>query len=162
MRGRPGNKGMLGKHLSPEAKAKLSQTHKGKTPRLGSHLSAESKAKISAANKGRVKGPVSLETRAKIALARIGKGHTHSEASKLKMSISRTGTKRSMETRAKMSIAGKGKHLSEQTRAKIGAASRARGAGIRMNEQKYGRSYAVLYDDQNFLDRAPVSGSENM
>lgn len=112
--------------------------------RLGAHLSAETKAKISASKMGRPIGPFSDETRRRMSLARMGKGHRHTDESKKKMSLARTGTKRSSETRARMRQAQIGKRLSLETRIKIGIASRSRRAGARMNAIKWGKGIQCL------------------
>ena len=69
---------MLGKHLSDEAKAKLSAANRGdKNPMYGKNFSKEHRAKLSAANRGE-KNPWygkhhTEETRAKMSASHLGK-----------------------------------------------------------------------------------------
>ena len=66
--------GHLGKHLSPETKAKLSEAKKGeKNYNFGKPMSEETKAKISESMKGR---PKSEETKAKMSESRKSKHHS--------------------------------------------------------------------------------------
>ena len=86
-----GNKYMLGKHHSQEAKLKMSIAHQGKTTwNKGKHWPEETKRKISEAKKN-----PSEETRRKISLAGKGNknmlGKHHSQEAKLKMSIAIKG-----------------------------------------------------------------------
>lgn len=76
-----------GKHLSEEAKAKMSAAHKGKSPwNKGKNHSEETCLKISAAHKGK---PLSAEHKTKISAA--NKGKPKSEEHKAKMSAAQKG-----------------------------------------------------------------------
>jgi len=121
-KGKPGY--WKGKKLPKEVCEKLRKNH------LGQKTSTETRNKISKANKGRL---VSVETRLKIGCANLGRilsdehkkeiskstikqfalyghprlGKHHSEKSKEKISIARSGTKVSLETRRRQSDAAK-------------------------------------------------------
>ena len=95
-----GNKNMLGKHLSEEAKKKLSESLKGKnkgkpSPWKGKHHSPEAKRKMSAVHKGKTPWI---------------KGKHHSEEAKRKMSESLRGKHLSDEHKHKISTAFKALH----------------------------------------------------
>jgi hypothetical protein len=104
-----GGAGPTGASWSPEARARLSATHK-KRPRPP--MSAETKAKISAARKGKplqgehrarfakIAANPSAETRAKISAA--GRGRSHTDETKLKIGAAHRGKVVSEETREKM------------------------------------------------------------
>ncbi len=102
----------LGRHHSPETRAKLRLAWRSRKPiseetraKLRSRgFSPEHRAKIGAASRGRRLTP---ETREKMRAANLGKHPTS-------------------ETRAKIGAANKGKIRSEETRAKIGAAHKGR------------------------------------
>ena len=87
-------------------------------------LSPETKAKMAAAKTGKKRSP---ETRAKIGAARTGK--KRSPETKAKMAAAKTGKKRSPETKAKIAAAHAGKPLSPETRAKISAAQTGKKRG---------------------------------
>lgn len=112
-RGRPSK--LKGKKATPEARAKMSASHKSRvrTPQemervhaameIGRRMprTAEHRSKIGAANSIRRKGSkLSTETRAKVSAAR-------------------TGVPKSAETRARMSQAQKGRTVSAEHRAKL-------------------------------------------
>ena len=126
--------------LSEEAKRKISQANKNRSPEtreklrkamLGKKLSIETRQKISQANKGRI---FSEETRAKISNAITGikrseetkqkvreakLGTSLTDEHKRKISEGNKGHAVSEETRRKISEANKGKHLSEETKRKL-------------------------------------------
>ena len=136
--------------VSPETRAKISQTHKGKkfsaesrakmaASQRGKKQSPETRAKISQALKGKKKTPEhvakvaaankgrkpSPETLAK--LKKINTGRKHTPEARAKMSASKKGRKGrspSAETRAKLSAANKGKRLSPETLEKLSAAQK--------------------------------------
>jgi hypothetical protein len=93
-----GGDGSSGYKHTPEARAKISSSKKGKI------FSAEHRAKLSAANKGKT---FSAEHRAKMSAA--NKGKTHSAETRAKMSAAKEGKILSSETRAKMSASHKDK-----------------------------------------------------
>jgi group I intron endonuclease len=108
---------MTGRKHSPESRAKMSATRKGRT------ISLEWRAALSAAGKGKKKPPRTLEQRAAASLAQAGR--IPSDATRQKMSATRKG--RAMppftsEHRAAMSAARKGKKLSAEHRAALSAA----------------------------------------
>lgn len=97
---------MQGLYMSDAARAKLSESHKGKRhPNFGKHLPEETRVKISKANKGKPNGRLgahlSEETRAKISEAH--KGKFVSGETRRKLSEINTGKHHTSETRAKMS-----------------------------------------------------------
>lgn len=131
-----GGDGSFGVVPSPEKRAKISASLKGKvyTPeyiairsarisaaKIGKPLalSVESRRNRIALLTGRV---CSSETRAKIGAA----NRNPTLEARAKMSAARKGAKFSPETRAKLSKANKGKVLSTETRAKIAEAVRGR------------------------------------
>lgn len=71
-------------------------------PSFGKPVSLEHRAKISAAQVGRI---VSPETRAKISAAKMG--HTVSSETRVRLSAAQTGKVASSETRAKISAGGR-------------------------------------------------------
>ena len=127
----------LGKHLSPETRAKMSEVKK----RKHLHLSAETKAKISIALKGRTLSPehraklsgkhLSIETKEKLSASKMGEknpnygnkgeksplyGKSLSPEHRAKLSEAHTGEKhnnygkhRSLETKAKISVSLEGR-----------------------------------------------------
>lgn len=104
-------KALLGRKLSEETRAKLSVSHKGKTPWLGKKHTEESKRKMSNTKKGR-----------KI-----------TEEQKAKISATLKGRPRTEETKAKIAATlkghipwNKGKTHTEETKAKMRAAAKAR------------------------------------
>ena len=104
-----GGEVMTGRKHSVETKAKISKANTGKL-RLGTAHTEESKRKLSLAATGRKASP---EVREKMSLQRKGKkGHPHSEAAKMKMSLAKQGdksvwygTKHSSEAKSKMAKA---------------------------------------------------------
>ena len=110
-----GGEGFLGQTFTPEQRAKLSESRKGKGvgPRPHTHgwsHSEAAKRKISEAGKGRV---FSDETRAKIGAVHVGNTYN-------------LGSRRSDESRAKMSLAQKGRTFSDETRLKMSIAAKNR------------------------------------
>ena len=99
---------MFGKHLSEEAKRKISVSLKGR------HHSEETRKRISEANKGRKH---SEETKKKISdnSAKYWRGKELTEEMKEKMSRSHQGQCHSGETKKKISESLKGRRLSEET-----------------------------------------------
>lgn len=130
---------MRGRHLSTEAKHKISAANKNRPP-----PTEEAKRRISEANTGRPKSP---ETLLKISQAGLGRKHTlearqkisaahkgrkHTEETKRKMSeIAKRRPPQSEETRQKNSEALKGRIFSEEHRRKIGEANKRRSAETR-------------------------------
>lgn len=95
-----GDAGTLGIKMSPESRKKMSESHKGERGyNYGKHLSVETRAKLRAAN--------------------LGKHHT--DAARKKMSDARRG----------VNHPNYGKHLSQETRERISAANSGR-AGNRV------------------------------
>jgi len=86
----------LGFKMSPEARAKLSSAAKRTRNFTGKRHSEESKRKISEAKRGIKRGPLSMETRAKISAAH--KGMRLPEEVRQKISKGLTGLKQSKET----------------------------------------------------------------
>ena len=133
-----GGEGSSGAIHTPETRAKISATMKGKnSPNYGKTLSPETKAKLSASHKGKTHTP---EARAKISAAQ--KGKTLSPETKAKMSAARKDTPRSLETREKISESLKGenhplygKTLSPEIKAKISAATKGK------NSHNYGKMW---------------------
>lgn len=86
----------------------------------------EFRAKMSASKLGKKRPPLSLETRKKMSVAKMGnnvwKGRKHSQESNEKNRLAHLGKKQTEETRTKISTAKKGRKLSQEHRAKIGAA----------------------------------------
>jgi group I intron endonuclease len=123
---------MLGRSLSPEARAKLSAANKGKV------MPNEVRAKISSATKGRPKSAaaraniisgqqkMSPETRAatNAAISSANKGRKHSPETHAKISAKAKLRIPSPETRAKIGQSLKGKVLSVEHRSKIGASNK--------------------------------------
>jgi hypothetical protein len=113
-----------GEHLSPETKAKLSASHKGRTPwNKGLPMSLEQKTYLSAINTGKTHS-VSVEARVKIAAAQMG-------------NKSRLGLHASEETKARMSAANKGqiqRPWSDETRAKESASHWKGGRKVTMRK----------------------------
>lgn len=133
----------LGVMKSPETRAKIATTLKGRT------LSTEHRANIAAGGMGKI---LSAEHRAKIGTANKGKHNTrgfhHTAESKAKMGLAHRGNtyslglKRSPETLARMSmslkaawtderrekqsVANTGRPVSAETRAKIGAGNKGK------------------------------------
>jgi len=107
---------------SPETKAKISASNKGKK------LSPETKAKLSQARKGKKGAPRTPEWLTKIQETKrrngTNKGRKLSPEHKAKLSAAGKGRKLSLEHRAKISAAAKGRKTSPETRAKISAAKR--------------------------------------
>jgi hypothetical protein len=111
-----------GRCASEETKRKMSLALKGSdSPMKGKHLSEEAKAKISLANKGK---HLSEEAKAKIGLANKGEnssmwGKTLSEEARQRIRLFRIGKQHSDETRKKISLATKEKPKSEEHRHNI-------------------------------------------
>ncbi len=130
----------MGHPVSEETKAKLRAASLSQTPPwLGRHLSAEHKAKIAAKAVGRKRSPeanekirqamlrrppMSLDTRAKLSAANLGK--TMSPEAIEKMSIAKRGKTLTPEHRAKIGDRSRGRVFSESHRAGIGLAHRGR------------------------------------
>lgn len=94
----PGGNTNAGYHHTEEAKKRMSEAKKGKTPpNKGKHLSEEQKERLRQVNLGKKQSKETIERRRQKLL-----GHTVSE-----------------ETRRKISNGHKGKHLSEETRKKL-------------------------------------------
>lgn len=113
---------LIGWHHSDDAKKKMSDARKGKSNgREGTHLSEETRKKISKSNKGQVpwtKGKNhSIEHCNKISKAKIG--HSVSEETRKKISLSCKGKIRSEEYRKKMSEIKKGHPTSDETKKKL-------------------------------------------
>ena len=120
----------LGVKPSPEHRAKLIESHRGKSP------SAETRAKMSEAQKGNkhsVGRTYTAEERAR--MSTIMKGRTFSPETRAKLSAALTGIRRSPETKAKISAVKRGRiphnkgvygvvKLSDTTRAKMSEAKR--------------------------------------
>lgn len=99
-----GGVGQSGNQATPETKAKMSLSRKGKP---GVIPGAESRAKMSAAKKGK---PLSEETKAKMSEVRKGRpGRKLSDEEKLRISQRQIGKIASDETRQKMSATRIGK-----------------------------------------------------
>jgi group I intron endonuclease len=98
----------LGIRLSPQARAKLSAAHKGKT------LTVEHRAKQSAALKGRSRPPRSAEWRAKLSAAH--KGKTHSPEARARMSAAHKD--RGLRPRRDHAAAGAGRHAEDGDQAR--------------------------------------------
>ncbi len=98
--------GMCGKHLSEEAKQKISAKLKGR--KKGPFTLAHRRA-ISCALKGKKRGPLSEEHKQKLREAK--QGFRHSEETKQKISKAQIGKIISKETRRKQSLARKGKKI---------------------------------------------------
>lgn len=123
----------IGYHPNEEERKRRSETQKGeKNPFFGKHLSYEAKRKISEAKKGK---SLSEETRRK--LSEIRKGKHLSEETRRKISEAKkgkyTGENHPMygkhfseEHKKKISEALKGKSLSEETRRKLSDAQNKR------------------------------------
>jgi len=109
-----------GRHHTEEARARISASKLGKTPWLGKHHTEKTKVLIGDKSRGR---KFTEETRAKMSAAMLGNrraaGHRHSELSKLRMGLSRLGNR---------NAAGNHKPKSLEHRAAIAAALRARHA----------------------------------
>ena len=125
-----------GKHLSEEAKRKLSEAEKGpNNHNYGKHFTEEHRRKLSEANKGH---KVSDETKRHISEANKGqiswnKGKHSSEETKKKISVATKGSNNpnygkhpSEEVRRKMSEAMKGKLRSEEAKKHMSEAQRKR------------------------------------
>ena len=131
---------MKGKHLSEEAKRKLSEFHKGKPSRnKGTHFSEESKGKMSEAQKKRMSNPEERKRMGEIskkAWSNPELQKRQSEAHKIyfekfpeareRMRLSHLGKKRSDESLRKFSLAMIGHKVSEETRKKISEANKGR------------------------------------
>jgi hypothetical protein len=103
-----GGEGTIGQKFSPQSRAKMSASQRGRT------LTDEHKSKIAAAGKGR---KPTDETRAKISNA--NRGHAVSAETKAKQSAA--ASNRSEETRKKIAEANRGRIASAETRAKMSA-----------------------------------------
>jgi len=103
---------MKGKHHSPETRAMMSVSRKGR--KLSCPRSLEFRAKISAASKGRRH---TFEARAKMSAAH--KGIVHSREAIEKVAAALRGKPLTPERRAKISAAHKGKILTSEHREKI-------------------------------------------
>ena len=109
----------LGKHLSAEARKKISESNKGENnPMFGTHHSVEARKKMSESNKGE-NNPMfgkhhSAEARKKMSESKKGQNHPL------------FGKHHSAEARKKMSEALKGKRFSESHKKKIAEAKRGK------------------------------------
>lgn len=110
-----GGEGTVGWKHTPEALAKMSAIHTGKT------VSAEARARLSAAHRGRKQ---SAELVAKRAAAH--QGMVRSPEARARMSAAAKARVIPPEQRQKMTAHLRGRKMSESAKAKIGAASRAR------------------------------------
>lgn len=115
---------MYGKHQTDDAKARISESLKGKmagakNPMYGKHLSDEHKEKLSKALKGKMAGEKhpaygthwTDEMRRKFIAANTGKKRTEEQRKNISNAL--IGHIVSEESRAKMSAAKKGKYLGE-------------------------------------------------
>lgn len=131
--------GKSGGKLSPEARAKISASHKGKT------LSKEHRAKVSKVHKGKI---ISPETRAKMSDAKRGK--SPSPEHRAKISDARRGKPLSPEHRAKISEGLRGdkhplygKTHSSESRAKMSESQRNR----RRREKNHPNQILIDFDE---------------
>lgn len=167
-----GGEGALGYKFTPEALAKLSASHIGKTwgpeqrakmqkAMKGRVFTPEWKAKLAQANKGRKPSPEavaktaqanrgrhhSLEARAKISAAQ--RNRVFSDSHRANLSASATGRTHTPETKAKLAEQRRGCVHSPEIREKISAVTRAafeaRPEAIHRGEKK---AHAKLTDDQ--------------
>ncbi|RKR46275.1 GIY-YIG nuclease family protein [Paraburkholderia sp. BL17N1] len=92
---------------------------------------AETKAKCAAAKIGKVRGPMSPETREKIAAA--ARARSAQPEYRAMLSASMKGKPKSAEHRAKLAEINKGKVLTPEHREKIGASNRATNSAKRKN-----------------------------
>lgn len=90
----------IGKKLSSEHRAKVSASLIGNKRTLGYKASPETRAKMSATRRGKLRGQMSAETRLKISIAKIGK--IRSAESRAKQSLSTRGKPKSPEHREKL------------------------------------------------------------
>ena len=106
---------MKGHKHTPETKAKMSAAHKGHTSGIaGKHMSDEARHKMSLKRKG---VPKSEETKIKIGNA--NRGLKRSAEQTLRNSITHRGKILSPESKAKASASLKGRIVSAETRAKL-------------------------------------------
>ena len=128
-----GGKGGFSPVCSEETRKKISEAMKGKKHRLGTHQSDEWKRNMSErmkGNKWNIGKHLSEEQRRKISEANKGKGHPHSEETKLKISNANKGYHHSEEAKRKISDASKGnkyrlgQHHSEEARSKMAESRR--------------------------------------
>ena len=106
---------MKGKHHTEEAKKKISEAGKGKSPWIkGKHHTEEAKKKMSEAGKGRPawNKDKKMSEDYKIKLSEAHKGKHLSEEQKKKIGESRKGYSHTDDTKRKMSTAKKGKPCS--------------------------------------------------
>ncbi len=124
---------------SDETKAKLRESHLGKTSRLGVKASDETKAKMREVQLGKKHSEESKEKMSNILLGnKRSLGYKHTEEAKQNMGKSHIGSKRSEETKEKMRNAqlgnknclGKknnlGKKASDESKAKMSESQRLR------------------------------------
>lgn len=116
----------LGKNfLTPEGRERMRQCGRKSVGRL---LTPEAKARAVAGRTGKLKGPRTLEVRAKISLALKGrgKGRKLSEATRLKMSNAQRGRTFSDAHKDALRKAAIGRCLSKETKLKISLARKSR------------------------------------
>lgn len=106
---------------------RLTNATNGGQGMLGYRMSTASRELIAASKRGKKRAPFSAEMRTKLSASlRARGGRPHSEATKRKLSLLKTGLTASEETRRKMSLARKGKGIgrthSEETRRKLSRA----------------------------------------
>lgn len=108
----------LGKKHSPEARAKMSEAQKRRSP-----PSSATRAKLSKASKGRKRSKETLARMSAAATGKVGgfKGKTHTVETKEKLRCANLGKKASAETRKKLSIASRGRKHSPEARKKMSA-----------------------------------------
>lgn len=110
-----GGEGVIGLIHSPETRAKMSESSRGKKK------SPEHRANMSAAALGKKHSP---ETLVKMSESRLGKAL--SPEHRAKIGAAGLGRKHSHETRAKIGAGNRGKIRSPETRAKIGESRRGK------------------------------------
>ena len=119
-----GTCGCANRVLSAEARAKMSESQRGRTH------SAETRAKMSESHAAR--SPEQKAERVE-KISAAGRGRTHSEETKAKISeAARNRPPISEETRAKLSEANRGQTRSAETRAKISEAASRQHARTRL------------------------------
>lgn len=111
-------------------------------PMFGKHHNSETKIKLSQAKKGKCRRPHSDETKAKI--ARSHEGKTHTEASKIKMSLSHKGYQPSDEVRKRTSTTLTG--ISSSKKGKPGTPHTAE-TKLKMKDARHGKRVAQIERD---------------
>lgn len=145
----------LSKKCSEEKKAKISAALKGHTYNLGRHHSEEAKAKMSNSHKGKT---VTAETRAKLSYINKGNkyslGCVRSEETRANLSAALKGRIVTDETRAKISAFNKGKKLSNEHKAKLSKAVIINGKYY-ISITKAAEMIEVLYTTLNYRIKSP-------